>query len=83
MDDYKPSCIRGSSITLNDLVYEPNLEGHRLFIKNNCFTYNNTYRSKIYYRDLSTDKAHSWTLDKQYLNNIYMFTGPCYTSSNL
>lgn len=85
MTDYKLARIRGSSITLNDLVYEPNKEGHRLFMRNNLYKYDPSLRSKIYYRFLNEGKWHSsWKYnDTKYLNNLFLYTGPCYTSSNL
>jgi hypothetical protein len=87
MKDYKLARIRGSSITLNDLVYEPNKEGHRLFMRNNLHVYDSKYRGKLYYRFLNggNDKSHSsWNYnDTKYLNNLFLYTGPCYTSSNL
>jgi hypothetical protein len=85
MKDYKLARIRGSSITLNDLVYEPNKEGHRLFVRNNLYKYDPSLRSKIYYRFLNEGSWHSsWNYnDTKYLNNLFLYTGPCYTSSNL
>lgn len=84
---YNAARIRGTSLTINDLVYEPNTNGHRLFIKNNCYMYNNTYRGKLYYRslDFKNDKK-SWRYKDdpiKYLNNIFFFTGPCFTEENL
>lgn len=77
----KSTRIRGTSITLNDLVYKPNVEGHRLFVRNNICTHDSINRGKIFYRSL-TD-AGSWVLDTQYLNSLYIFTGPCFTPDNL
>jgi hypothetical protein len=86
--------LRGSSILINDLIYEPNPDGHRLFMKNNLCVYNPLYRGKIYYRYLQTiqngsgesDNTYheSWEYNKtKYLNNLFIFTGPCFTSDNL
>lgn len=82
LDMYKNAQLKESSITLNDLVYEPNVDGHRLFMRNNLYTYKNSLRGKIYYRFLNSGVAHkSWWYDNtKYLNNIYLYTGPCYTS---
>ena len=85
IDDYKNARLRGSSITLNDLLYEPNKEGHRLFIRNNLCRYDSFLRSKIYYRFLNEGNWHSsWHYNNtKYLNNLFLYTGPCYTLSNL
>ena len=77
----KSTRIRGTSITLNDLVYKPSVEGHRLFVRNGICTYDSINRGKIFYRSL-TDGG-SWVLDTQYLNSLYIFTGPCFTPDNL
>ena len=45
---YSNRCIRGTTITINDLVYKPN-EDHRLYIRNGCYQYNSQYRSKLFY----------------------------------
>lgn len=95
LSNYKNACLRGSSLTLNDLEYEPNQEGHRLFIRNTCtHYYNPNYRGKLYYRYLNNSsgssgsgasKHHdSWTYSTtKYKNNIFMYTGPCFTKDNL
>lgn len=83
-DNYKKTRLRGSSITLNDLVYEPNKDGHRLFIRNNCYVYNPYLRGKFYYRLLDpVEGRKTWHYNSKYLNNIFFFTGPCYTNDNL
>ena len=41
-------CIRGTTLTINDLVYKPN-EEHRLYVRNGCYQYNSAYRSKLFY----------------------------------
>ena len=92
--EYNKARLRGSSILINDLVYEPNPDGHRLFMKNNLCVYNPLHRGKIYYRYLQTiqngsgesDNTYheSWEYNKtKYLNNLFIFTGPCFTSDNL
>ena len=84
IDPYKQSRLRGSSITLNDLVYEPNKDGHRLFVRNNLCKYDATLRGKIYYRALNTNQSNTWYYNNtKYLNNLFLYTGPCYTLSNL
>lgn len=74
--------IRGTSITLNDLVYEPTIDGHRLFVKNGCCAYDPIHRGKLYYRDYEDWDSWRWK-DTKYLNNLYIYTGPCFTEDNL
>ena len=38
-DEYNNTRIKGTSLTINDLIYEPNVDGHRLFIKNDLYEY--------------------------------------------
>ena len=87
MDDYKNARIKGTSITINDLIYEPTLDGHRLFMKNNLCKYDSTYRGKLYYRFLNggDDSGHdSWRYNKtKNLNCLFLYTGPCFTTDNL
>ena len=82
---YNTSRLRGTSITLNDLVYEPNTSGHRLFIRNGCYSYTGSYRNIIYYRGLSSEHRATWKADDtyQHKNHLYLQTGPCFTSDNL
>lgn len=86
IDDYKNARLRGSSITLNDLIYEPNQDGHRLFMRNNLWNYDSNLRGKLYYRGLdihdSTTRA-TWHYKTKYYNNIFLFTGPCFTPDTL
>lgn len=60
---YRNQCIRGTTLTINDLVYKPN-EEHRLYVRNGCYQYNSTYRSKLFY-GISTvyliDSGKDWT----------------------
>ena len=87
LDVYNNTRLRGTSITLNDLLYEPSVDGHRLFMRNNLCSYNSTYRGKLYYRSLDLNDRGTWDArrtDKlNYLNSIYFYTGPCYTTDNL
>jgi hypothetical protein len=89
ISDYNNARIRGTSLTLNDLLYEPSQNGHRLFIKNNLCVYNNKYRGKLYYRTLNyddeTDKTHSsWNYSNtKNLNCLFLYTGPCFTPDYL
>lgn len=84
-DLYPNACIRGTSITLNDLEYEPNVEEHRLFIRNNCYSNTGGYRNIVYYRGLGDSNASTWTIETsaQDKNHLYLQIGPCFTSANL
>ena len=83
--------IRGTNITLNDLVYEPNVDGHRLYMRPNCFSYSHSPRTRVYYRtltaDVSGDKTGyinaSWKGDTDYYNMLFINTGPCFIPDNL
>ena len=75
-DEYKLSCLRGSYITLNDLSYEPNQEGHRLFVNSNLYRCKQKFDQQIYYRDKNSNNNDP-------INTLYLFTGPSFTSSNL
>ena len=81
--EYLSCTLQGTNITLNDLIYEPNKEGHRLFMKNNLYSFYNSEdnRGKIYYRptDLQTDYGYL-SNDNQNKNCLCLFTGPCFTS---
>ena len=90
LDTYEDARIRGTSLTLNDLMYEPNVDGHRLFIRNNIYKYDSTYRGKLYYRSLDVNDAEvraSWdarrTVANRNKNSLYLFTGPCFITDNL
>ena len=81
--NYQSVALQGTSITLNDLLYEPNKEGHRLFFRNNkCMFYNSEEnRGKIYYRTLDLQTDYGYLInDNQYKNCLCLYTGPCFTS---
>ena len=80
-DSYPTTSIRGTNITINDLVYEPNPDGHRLYIRPNCFKYFGDPRAHLYYRTLTADveaeKGNdfinaSWTGDYIQYNRLYI-----------
>lgn len=84
--DYNDTRIKGTSITLNDLIYEPSQDGHRLFMRNNLWSYTPNPRGKIYYRISNfetTEKEATWDSSTKYYNNIFLFTGPCFTPDTL
>lgn len=84
-DSYRKARLIGSSITLNDLAYEPNKEGHRLFMKKGITTHDPIYRGRLYYRKhQSSGVSDSWKWDTtKNLNTLFIYTGPCYTPNNL
>jgi hypothetical protein len=81
--NYPNSCLFNTTLTLNDLVYEPNINGHRLFVKNLKTEYfgmrkgTKAITREIFYRDLY-DK-NSWHKDYTYYNHLYLLCGPCFT----
>lgn len=89
---YTNVTLKGTSITINDLIYEPNVEGHRLFLRNGLYNSNQTIRNKIYYRDVNIPEGKtypekvqdSWLYEgNEYKNGLYLFTGPCFEPTNL
>ena len=91
-DSYASTTIRGTNVTINDLVYEPNPDGHRLYMRHNCFTYQNSPRAQLYYRTLTADTKpthgvglinDSWKGDYSQYNRLYINTGPCFIPDNL
>lgn len=79
--------IKGTSLTLNDLYYDPDSLNHWLFIKDLgdlCRHNKDTIRNIIYYRSLSDKNSWKATDDEyQHKNHLYLFTGPCFTVKNL
>lgn len=66
----------GTSITLNDLIYEPNISGHRLYMSKSaywlgCFG----TPGDVYYRRKDQPDSHSGTKD---LNKLSFYTGPSF-----
>lgn len=89
---YSNTVLCGTNITINDLVYEPNPDGHRLYMRHNCFTYQDSPRAQLYYRTLTADiKPNngvglvnaSWQGDYTQYNRLYINTGPCFIPDNL
>ena len=94
-EKYQGARIRGTSITLNDLYYDPS-EKHRLYMRRHLYKYDTeTYRGRLFYRSM-TDKM-SWsgvtktkttgqqnsTTNYMNYNSLYLHTGPCFTYDNL
>lgn len=70
-DNYKQSRFKYTTLTVNDLMYEPNISGHRLYVKNNNTVNNSAPSNLIYYR------AEKGNWDSSY-NVLHLFTGPCF-----
>ena len=76
-ENYKDRTLVGTSITLNDLVYEPSISGHRLFMKKSnywlgCF---GDLAGDIYYRGIDEEEISDETKN---LNKLSFYTGPCF-----
>ena len=85
---YDDGRIRGTSLTLNDLIYEPTSD-HRLFVKNGVAVHDPYLRPSLWYGPLarpqsasgnnwSTSWNNTWN-DKLDCNYIQLFRGPCFT----
>lgn len=86
---YNSQCFRGTTLTINDLVYQPNDE-HRLYIRNGCYQYNSKYRSKLFYGtstvylvDYKAGKWYNfgntsgdWSMGDVEKNVMYIANGP-------
>lgn len=75
-NEYNQARLRGSTLTLNDLIYEPNQNGHRLFVNSNLYKCKSSIEAQIYYRDTDQDNTDP-------INTLYIFTGPSFTYDNL
>lgn len=85
---YQNSVFRGTSITINDLAYEPNKDEHRLFLKSTSYTYDDDPLSKLYYRSYNRPSGPNQIIAQYHYdtwskNRLFLYTGPCYTESNL
>lgn len=90
---YNNTRIRGTSLTLNDLLYVPSKDGHRLFVKNNIAEYDGHLRNILWYgplnkpqsnsgKDWSTTWNNTWN-DKLDCNRLYLYTGPSFIPDKL
>ena len=73
---YKPTQLPTSNITLNDLIYEPNIEGHRLFMKSSNYRALSTFDKNTH--GLINYNTNGDNADWQSRNTLYLFTGPSY-----
>lgn len=93
---YQNAQLRGTSLTLNDLYYEPNIDSHRLYIRNGIYRYDAFLRNKLYYRTMIDDETSDNCNSKEdyeklgityeqtkNLNTLFLYTGPCFTENNL
>ena len=97
--DTEPVHIKGTSLTLNDLAYDPTKE-HRLCVKNNVAKYVDHFRPQLFYGDTSIeridkggsgkkyweswgDNNNSWDMDNVTKNRLCLFTGPCFDPEKL
>ena len=69
--------LRGTSLTLNDLYYDPSNSNHRLFVREGLVSNITTGTNKLYFRK-DTGK-----FDGADINCILLQTGPCFTIDNL
>lgn len=83
-DKFKQAKLCKSSITLNDLQYDPQKTGHRLYMKDSLYQYNAEYVGKIYYRTLNDFKGEhdSWHFNTWPKNALWFYTGPCFTKDS-
>ena len=86
---FKNVHVKGTTITLNDLWYVPNLEGHRLFIKDNAAKYDDHLRPILWYGPANANANNGWRDynaawdDAPTKNRLYLYTGPCFVPNNL
>jgi hypothetical protein len=96
---YQDACFRGTSLTVNDLVYRYNDPVHRLYVRDGNYeaesvrlTSNHSIRPQLWYRDYNENIKHgnSVSHDTYYYkgtwdnyNRLVFFTGPSFTANNL
>ena len=75
---YEKTTLVGTSITLNDLIYEPSVSGHRLFAKKSNYWLGclGGLGGDIYYRSVDDTEISNETKN---LNKLSFYTGPCFT----
>lgn len=75
-DEYLNRCLVNTSITLNDLEYDPSLDGHRLYVNSARYKYCDDPKNRIYYRKNNDGDT------KPNVNCLYVYTGPCFMPYN-
>ena len=96
-DKYNSARIRGTSIVINDLYFDPLSSGHRLYMRGDKYEYDGKPRARIYYRAIPFDASfRTWSCssrgsggvargstDYTNYNNLWLHKGPCFTDDNL
>lgn len=78
---YQDAQLKGTSICLDDLEYDPYSE-HRLYIKRNIKAPDNSLGLYVNYRE--ADGSHySGSIDILDYNKLRFYLGPCFTNDNL
>ena len=72
--EYFGAQLRWTSLTLNDLYYDPSNSQHRLFVREGLVSNNTTLPNKLCFR------KDTGTLDDLDMNSISLQTGPCFTA---
>ena len=72
--EYYGAQLRGTSLTLNDLYYDPSNLQHRLFVREGLVSNNTILPNKLCFR------KDTGTLDDLDMNSISLQTGPCFTA---
>ena len=85
-DQYKEAAFKYTNITINDLQYAPNSDGHRLYLKNVNYSCSSrlggeiSYTGKLYYRSLTNsdkkDNPKEWTSAYDGYNTLWLYSGP-------
>ena len=78
---YQDAQLRGTSICLDDLQYDPYSE-HRLYIKQNIKSPDNSLGLYVNYRE-SSSSNYSYDMDTSDQNKLRFYLGPCFTNDNL
>lgn len=87
LPEYQKSAFAGTSVSISDLVYSPNKDGHRLYMRNTCgtsalasLTHENEYSrpcNRVLFREYD---EKDWDLSGgNYWRNLLQITsGPCF-----
>ena len=80
---YSDAQLRGTSICLDDLEYDP-YSDHRLYIKQNIKSPNTSLGLFVNYREHpQTDYIQETGMDTYDYNKLRFYLGPCFTKDNL
>ena len=78
---YQDAQLKGTSICLDDLEYDPYSE-HRLYIKQNIKAPNSSLGLYVNYREVDGSNYRNG-LDTDDYNKLRFYLGPCFTNDNL